>query len=243
MSPPSQESRAKYLRLLQAHPALCANPAGRIFRILTDRDDLDAAEKAQGIKLATKLLPQEWANVGIVYEDQYVMILRDAVEFPDGSRGTYIRILGNRPGAMGVAVLPILGDKILLIRHFRHATRNFHLEIPRGFTGDDTETCETAGIRELREEIGVTPLTITSLGVMYTDTGLNGGYVCLLAATIAELGNLDLVESISQPQLLSMEELSDLLRGDQITDSFTLCAILLAHQKGIEPLTKLMSSE
>lgn len=243
MSPRSQKSRTKYLRLLQAEPALGANPEGRIFRILTAKDDIAAVEDAQRIRLATESLPEDWATVGIVYEDQYVMVLRDAVEFPDGSRGSYIRILGKRRGAMGVAVLPILGDRILLIRHFRHATRNFHLEIPRGFAGDDTESNEGVGARELQEEIGVKPLTITSLGGMHTNTGLIGEYVCLLAATIAQIGRLEDAEAISQPQLVSMEELSDLLYHGQITDSFTLCAILLARQKGIEPLTKLMPIE
>lgn len=240
---PSQSpgSRIRYLHLLQSKPPLGVNPDGRIFRLLTDENEIEAVEKAQRKKLALKLMPEDWATIGIVYEDQYIMILRDAVEFPGGERGTYIRILGKHASAIGIAVLPILNDKILLIRHFRHATRSFHLEIPRGLLEDNIEPYNIAGIRELQEEIGATPTAVTPLGSMHVDTGLIGSSVVLVAATITEIGQVQTEEAISQPCLVSMEELSKLLCSGQITDSFTLCAILLANQKGIQPLTKLNS--
>ena len=46
-------------------------------------------------------------EAGIVYEDEYIRLVRDAVIFPDRSRGTYIRILPRRPES-AVAVLPVL---------------------------------------------------------------------------------------------------------------------------------------
>jgi len=234
--------RARYLELIRAEPTLFLNPGGSVFRILSEPGQIDEAERTQRSRLTDRGRPADWATVGVVYEDQYVMVVRDAVEFPDRAQGTYIRILSKTREAMGAAVLPILGDQILLIRHFRHATRSFHWEIPRGFS-EANETGEIAGARELREEIGVAPLTITALGYMHTNTGLLEEYVCLLAATIDDIGEFDKAEAVSDHQLVSMPDLARLLIENRITDSFTLCAILLAQQKGIPPLSTLSTLE
>ncbi|MGP3928192.1 hypothetical protein [Streptomyces sp. 8N616] len=68
----------------------------------------------------------------MVYEDAYVMLLRDPVRFPDGRTGTYIRSVSamQEPGCV---VLPLLGGEVVLLEHFRHATRSWHWEVPRGF--------------------------------------------------------------------------------------------------------------
>src|SRR2546421_371902 len=118
-------------------------------------------------------MPVEWAQVGIAFEDQYAMILRDAVRFPAGSLGTYIRMV--RKGTPGVIVFPIYQKQVLLIRHFRHATRTWHIEIPRGFGMKDLSSEESAR-RELREEIEATISCLVPLGRIYPDTGILSEY-------------------------------------------------------------------
>ncbi|MGP3954118.1 hypothetical protein [Streptomyces sp. 7N604] len=65
---------------------------------------------------------------GVVYEDAHVMLLRDPVRFPfpDGRTGTCTRSVGaiQEPGCV---VLPLLGREVVLLEHFRHATRSWHL--------------------------------------------------------------------------------------------------------------------
>src|SRR5437879_5616224 len=92
-----------YFAFAKIHPALFMNPPGAGFTILLDEAEIHEAESQMTQWLKAEGLPKEWASVGISYQDQYVMILRDAVRFPNGELGTYIRMVGN--GSPGVIVL------------------------------------------------------------------------------------------------------------------------------------------
>jgi ADP-ribose pyrophosphatase len=48
------------------------------------------AEAAEEARLALKGLPISWSRTGVVYEDAYMLVVRDAVRRPDGSLGTYV---------------------------------------------------------------------------------------------------------------------------------------------------------
>src|SRR5215475_759009 len=170
MDSAEQLARDRYLKIMAEEPALFNNSTGRSIRILTDPSEIAAAQAISKARLSEQALPPEWSSVGLVFEDKYVRVLRDAVEFPDGNRGTSSRILSKGGEVTGVAVLPILDDQMLLIRHFRHATRKWHYEIPRGFVDSD-ESAEQAAARELLEEIGAVAEDLSHLGGMYTDTG------------------------------------------------------------------------
>src|SRR5437879_337758 len=145
-------------------------------------------------RLKPKHLPTEWAQVGIAYQDQYRMILRDAVRFPNGLLGTYVRIV--RDGAPGVITLPVYQGQVLLIRHFRHATRTWHLEIPRGF-GTKGLTSEENAKRELEEEIGAKPSRLISLGQIYPNTGMTSECNELFFAEVESYGNVEIEEAIT----------------------------------------------
>jgi ADP-ribose pyrophosphatase len=131
-------------------------------------------------------------------------------------------------------VLPILDNKILLVRHFRHATRKWHYEKPRGYVDSD-EPEEQAATRELLEEIGAVAENLTHLGGMYTDTGQLGDYVRLYAATIRTTGDIARSEGIDEMRLLSIAEISKMIERFELSDSFSLAAILMARQLGIIP--------
>src|SRR6185312_2069263 len=147
------EHRQAYLAFAARHPDLFENPDGAIFTILLDEHEIDEVEEGARGRLHAKGMPEEWAQVGIAYEDQYLFILRDAVRFPDGSTNTYIRVVDPEGGAHGVIVLAMHQGNVLLLNHFRHATRRWHLEIPRGF-GEPGLSGEENARRELEEEIG-----------------------------------------------------------------------------------------
>src|SRR6266849_5982895 len=85
-----------------------------------------------------------------IYEGPVFGIRRDVVIEPSGVRAT--REVVTHPGS--VVVLPVLSDgKILLIRQYRHAARQYLWELVAGRI-DPGETPKAAAARELMEETG-----------------------------------------------------------------------------------------
>src|SRR5690349_18746534 len=166
-------NRSEYRALVSSQPELFENPPDAGFEILLDENEIRQAEDNVAEQLRKFGAPAEWAAVGVAYKDQYGLILRDAVRYSNGSLGTYIRFVA--PPVPGVVILPVWQGRILLIRHFRHATRSWHLEVPRGM-GFDTDVEKDAS-RELAEEIGASGVRLVGLGDVYPDTGLSNSRV------------------------------------------------------------------
>ena len=99
-------------------------------------------------------LAKEWSRVGIIAEDSYLYWIRDAVVFPSGLSGTYDRILwkSSLNGPPGIVIAPTIHKKILVNLNYRHATRSWEVELPRGLRHKD-ETLLEASERELHQEI------------------------------------------------------------------------------------------
>lgn len=224
-------TRADYFKLTRTNESLFTNPAEDGIEILLDEAAIQEAETHTAQILEAKGLPPEWAKVGIAYRDQYLLLLRDAVRFPDKSLGTYIRLVDRYPGILGVVTLPVYQGQILLIRHFRHATRSWHLEIPRGF-GTVASTEDNAR-RELEEEIGATISRLTFLGDTYPDTGMVASRVVLFYAEVAAYGQPELGEAISDIFPTPPPEFERLIRENKINDGFTLAAYARAKAFGL----------
>lgn len=190
-----------YAQLLYAHPPLerylsyiqnLSNPSGNHkegeIELVTDPKEIARIQKVQQTRLLKKGFSekdaQEFSQVGILTEDQYWILIRDAVLFPHGVPGTYDRLLLK---SRGVAVLPILpSGKIALVLNYRHATRSWELELPRGGVNPQ-ESYEAAALRELKEETGLGG-RISYLGEVASDTGIIAGVVPVYAAKITSEG-------------------------------------------------------
>jgi ADP-ribose pyrophosphatase len=198
-----------YNRYVEQHSDLFKNPPDTAFEIVFDSDI------------------QRRLGAGIVYRDDYYLLLRDAVRFRDGSVGPYIRLI-NAAGSGGAAVLPLLDGKIVLIHHQRHATRSSHWEIPRGFARPGEDPQETAR-REVEEELGVSNPYLHKLGSVHSDTGASNTHTMLYLAVIDKIGKLESDEGIDKIRQVSPEGLDSMLQAGEITDSFALAAILQAR--------------
>jgi ADP-ribose pyrophosphatase len=174
-----------------------------------------------------------------VYEDPYLIVVRDAVRFPDeGPRakeklGTYIRTMPSS-GAAGAAVLPIARADIVLLCHFRHATRQTHLEIPRGYGEPGVAPADQAA-KELDEEIEAKADKLISLGKLHTNTGAAVDCVELFLAEIEKFGKPQVSEGITSIEVHSPSEVAELIRRDEITDSFTIAAFTRAWLSNLLP--------
>ncbi len=221
---------ADYLTFAKAHPTLFENPPGAGYIVLLDKVDIQQAEANMVMWLKAKGLPTDWAQVGIAFQDQYGMILRDAVRFPSGLLGTYIRMVGD--GTPGIIVLPVYHGQVLLIRHFRHATRTWHIEIPRGFGEKGLSSNENAR-RELKEEIGASISRLVSLGQVYPDTGALSEYNDFFYAEVESYGPPEADEAIVELLPTSITEFERMIRDNEIEDGFTITAYGLAKARGL----------
>ncbi|MBO4897604.1 MAG: NUDIX domain-containing protein [Clostridia bacterium] len=85
----------------------------------------------------------------------------------------------------GVTVLPVYEGKIVTIRQYRHAFRNFLYELPAGVI-DEGETPEETAIRELYEETGFKAEKAEYLGPFYPSPGATDEVIHLFSAECTE---------------------------------------------------------
>src|SRR5229473_143462 len=198
-------SPVRYRSLLAARPALAHSPAGGI-TVVSD--------------------PGETARI------EAVMAERDAVIFPDGKPGLYHRVIARHDEPTGVAVLGRYDGKIALIRHFRHPSRAWHLEIPRGAVGADEDPGHVAHL-EISEEIGGTIRSLTRLGLLHGASALMRHSVVLVYAELESIGTPELGEGIAEILLVSPAEFERMIAESAITDAFTVAAAYHARLRGL----------
>lgn len=157
--------------------------------------------------------------------------------------GSYRVVRWNAGIEPGTAVLCLTrnGD-VVLTRNFRHATRSWEYEIPRGLRAD--ETLEECGLREASEEAGITPTAdsrVIDLGQFVPDSGMCLQIPRLLLVTNVEIDedlcSRDVSESAITTLVLKQEEVCQLIDSGKIRDGFTIAAMLKAGLKGYVALS------
>lgn len=227
--PTSSDRRESYREIIASNPELFVNLPDAAFQILLNESEIRQAEDHMGDILVAAGAPAEWANVGVAFRDQYVLMLRDAVRFSDGSLGTYIRMVDTTPEELGVVIIPVWQGQVLLIQHFRHATRRWHLEIPRGF--GSTANKQQDAMRELTEEIGASGISLTDLGEMYPDAGASNGRVALFLAYVEAYGKPEQVEGIKEICPVGISEFEQMISDSVLDDGYLLAAYARAKAK------------
>ena len=156
----------------------------------------------------------------IVYENPWFHVVKE---------GNFHIIEENTKGA-GAVVLPVVGDKLLLLE-MRRPSQNMELtlEIPRGF-GSEGEDAVTCARRELREETGYDlPLdAFHPIGHVRANTGILRSRVAVFAVQIApDMVRLPPDDEAESMRLVSLSDLPALIADGQIEDGFTLSALML----------------
>ncbi|WP_338697872.1 NUDIX hydrolase [Streptomyces sp. Q6] len=201
----------RYEQLRAQRPELFTNAPGGI-DILTDPESVAAAG-------------------GVLYEDPYMILLRDPVRFPDGRAGTYIRSIGPT-AEPGCVILPLVDGEVVLVEHFRHATRDWRWEVPRGFGTLGLTDAENAA-KELHEEIGASVRELLPLGEVYPDSGMLGSRVLLFAAHVDGVGTLAAGEGIRSALTVPFAEAEAMVTDGRISDAFTIAVLARARWSGV----------
>jgi ADP-ribose pyrophosphatase len=172
-------------------------------------------------------LREEPLQSEIAFQGRLLTVRVDTVRLPNGRTSTRDVVL--HPGA--VAMVPLLDlDHVLLVRQWRHAVGRALLEIPAGTLapGEDPAACAT---RELMEEVGYRPRTLTPLYAMYLAPGYSSEKLTVfLAEELApECLAHDLDENI-EVVTLSWDQVDDLLLRGELADAKTLVGLLLTQR-------------
>jgi ADP-ribose pyrophosphatase len=146
---------------------------------------------------------------------------------PDGT--AISRVIVAHPGA--VAVVPIVGDDVILIEQHRVPVGRPLLEIPAGkldIPGEDRrETAE----RELEEEIGFTPGRLEHLIDLLTTPGFSDECITIYVATdlaAVPARPTGAEEHHSRIVRMRLDEAVMQVRAGAITDAKTVAGLLLA---------------
>jgi ADP-ribose pyrophosphatase len=136
------------------------------------------------------------------------------------------REIVHHPGAVCMLALSQHGT-IFLVEQFRAPVKKILLELPAG-TLEPGESPKTTAVRELQEEIGMKPHSITSLGGFYVAPGYCDEFVHLFLCTKLEPSVLagDIDEEIKIVEM-TLPAAVDAIKNATIIDAKTISGILI----------------
>jgi ADP-ribose pyrophosphatase len=145
----------------------------------------------------------------------------DEVERTDGHRTT--REIVEHPGA--VAILAWDGERLAMVRQWRHATGQVLLEIPAGTLEPDEPPAQTAR-RELAEEAGLAAARWTEGPRFYTAPGFCTELMHLFLATQLREESADGDEDEDlEPWWLTLPDALDAIDDGRIMDAKSIAGI------------------
>jgi ADP-ribose pyrophosphatase len=222
-------SLARYRALQAERPDCFRDSADSPIAILTAAQDIAMAQSQEAARRKLHNLPFPEVRVGVLASDPYLgMLTRDAVRFADGSLGVYNRHIGE-PGCV---IMPIFAGSIVLIRIFRHATREWAWEFPGGRVSPEEDPAVTAR-HELEEEIGASNPTMQALGSVHPYPAFSSACIHLFTATVAQIGGPQIAEGIISVETVSPARLFEMVDNGDITDASAIACILKAQLRGL----------
>lgn len=134
----------------------------------------------------------------------------------------------------GVGIIAYDGDdKIWMVKQYRKALDKMTLEIPAGLV-DPGELPIEAAKRELQEEVGYLPNTITYLFDMHSSPGFTNDKLSFFVGKNLERSSLDQDEDENViAESFYIKELYQMVENGEITDAKSIIAILYAL-KGLD---------
>ena len=130
-------------------------------------------------------------------------------------------------GITGVAILPVVNNKIALLKIYRHAIESWSWEIPRGFVEHEEDTVESVA-RELEEETGLQcrRKDIRSLGFIDADAGTLCAKIQLFLGVDCEAARPFAADEMGHQKMefFTVQEIHTMIEQSEIRDPSTLIA-------------------
>lgn len=161
----------------------------------------------------------------VVYENQWMTIREDEVQFRNSRTGIY-SVLEKPDFAL---IIPVDADGFWLVRQFRYPVGATYWEFPQGNAGDGTMSAEAQAATELKEETGLVAGTMTHLGHLYEAYGYsNQGFDVYLAEDLAQgAHDREVTEQDMEARHVAFAEFERMVSTGDIKDAPTLSAYAL----------------
>lgn len=173
-------------------------------------------------------LQEKTVDTEPIFDGKIIKVRKDKAELENGSIVT--RELVIHPG--GVCVVPVNEKgEVYLVKQFRYPFQEVLTEIPAGKleVGEDHRS---AGLRELKEEVGAECESFEYLGVMYPSVAYLTEKIHMYLATGLSFGE----QSLDEDEFLDVEKMPlsqavEMVLDGSIKDGKTQTALLLAARK------------
>jgi ADP-ribose pyrophosphatase len=166
----------------------------------------------------------------VVYQNPWMTVREDAVEFPNGKAGIYGVV--DKPDF--VMVIPFDGQHFYLVQQYRYPIQKESWEFPQGSYEDapDTDPLEVAK-GELKEETGLTAHKMEKIGYLYEANGYATQGVHIYLATDLKEGaqQLEATEAGMKVVKLTIAAFEKLVADGEMKDGPTLSAYGLMKVK------------
>lgn len=161
-----------------------------------------------------------------VYDGWILRVVKGRFAAPDGS--TFERDIVHHPGA--VAVVPLIGDDVLLVRQYRPAIDAHLLEIPAGLRDVSGEPLEETANRELIEEVGYRAGSLELLTSVHNAVGFSDEQIHIYRGTDLSPVTRVLTDSPEEHEMeilrIPLLELEQMIVRGEITDAKTVIGVL-----------------
>ena len=151
-------------------------------------------------------------------------VFEDKVELPNGEQLDYY-LVKKIPV---VVVLPVISDKIVMVKQYRYPIKSNSLELPAGHVWSDEKPDECA-LRELNEETGFTAGKIEKILSYHPSTEYSTQVYHIFIAEDLKDGETDRERyEIIDVEVMKTESVIEKIIDGTITDGRTIIAVLLA---------------
>jgi ADP-ribose pyrophosphatase len=142
------------------------------------------------------------------------------------------RIVITHPGA--VAVVPCIGEDVVLIEQYRAAADDYVLEIPAGKLDDPDHDKSDTARRELLEETGLVAGELTWMTEIWTTVGFTDERIAIFRADVVSEGErapVGLEEESARVVRMPLVEAVRHVREGTISDAKSAIGLLLAFDE------------
>lgn len=185
------------------------------------------------------------AQIGIFDENRWGVSVHEPLRLPDGSYTTFNRWISwgtLDSNHAGIVVAPFLSDgRLVFLKTYRNATKNWCLEFPRGGKDVGDNILKTVK-NELSEEIGAELVEDPKkIGEVFPDSGVLASRVDIFSCKIKLSGvpEREATEAIKGIVFMSKEDLKNVIQNQkykdengkiyEFKDGFTLSALALLN--------------